>query len=1677
MSEREPTGPQLTVDALEASEAEQLEAEAASEEANATPLPSFIPVETPDQRRNVLSQLLPSLAPPASARVRRLSPQPHMLERSLRSELTGDPITRPSEPITARADVSALARSSEVGPDQTPRPSGGLISTILGQTTSVATGDQGALAALRTLPRRAAADADFSDPLDAAELAKARIGLLLQLAEPSSGSTKARLLTQAAELITRQGDAERALQLYAAAVAADPTHRVAATQLRRERIKRGQLDAAAALYRAEAQQSREPRERCLALCAAVEIEARLATPQPQLLESLREAARLGRGSLLAQLLLAREQREAAVSAGGAPPVNLLSELAATLKECASIAENDSTRGLFLLEAGRVLERAGQSDSALACYEAASATEKTALGPLLGIVRLRQARGDRTGAALNLAKLSVLTADARLSVEWTRQRALILLDALNEPAQAMMSLQSVTTSHGLRTLARAAEAAGDKAEQRRAFAAWARSSGGVLQGLAFNELGWLKGKGSSKPPNPDDTAEAVSGSDALRSAAQLLQEREGLGREHALLAQVPARDPFYLSAEVLAFDAAAELGDTAQLTAALSRDVARWPEAMRIGPLFAALDLAAGEPSSSHYTHHVAQLSELAHGQPVATRYLAARAGSPEQSAKLWLLEALASNGSHAAFAAATAGRYLEIARLDPTEAYCDALDSERGYLPAALGLEIAARAHGDLTALERVHRELASASGSRHERCARQVRLGLLNADSDLTAAARWLEQAAEDVHGDAVLDELAIRLSMDQSPAHRAELLERASARQASPAFARAMKLQAAAAYEDAGLWDDAVRLYQWLRAQNPRDAFADCALLSALRHAGRTAALAGELERRAMLTNEPAARIAMLEEWALVELQRGEPERAQSVLARLLDQSPAHVPALRARQRFAMLEGDDVTLGDTSLRLAATLEEPAARAAELRLGLRAWERCGRDTNQALLAAEGRVRELWYAQRLEAVAAQTEDRARLYDALRLLSELSRERDPLERAAFALRAAEVMENVAPARAARELADALLAAREHPLAVEQLARLHKAAGDAHAAAHTFERAAALTADPRRAATLHYSAGVLFHDELDDAERAIENLSRTARSDVLFADTFTRLTQLLARTGRSHERRALIETRLRAQIEPSLAAELEWERHALCLAQGDSDEAKRALRAVLDYDPGRSEALSALAELHVSTGEYHEAADVLVHLARAAPGEGALAEVFLRLGTLYDEHLPDAKRAELALARAIALAPDDTRAFERLANLFEREGRHADALRSWERLLELPSNHGARERYTVRRAVLLDKLGQRHAAAEALEDARLSTPTSLPVLRAQHALYEREGDRVGARAHLERACEALRAAIEHAPGELAHWLGLCELLRMREHADGVQLVAATAQAFGLSHPELSLFTQPRGAGGGALRPQLLKRLAPRGALDTLRSLFQEFGDELDPFLPFDAADNEPEEPIPLDLAPRVVHGVTQLFGLSALRLTQSSKPLCLPLSAAPAVVCVGGDVFLHANDAERFFLLTRALAVATYSFALLVRSAPERVGLVLHALRQVVDPAHNVAVLDANEQARVVQALSKQIDGARRLSLKGLMVELQEQEEVAPRRLVTSALDFGTRVALTVTGNMPAALSGLLRLRGKQPEEFSLADRLELCSTDPAVRGLLSFAISDAYLEARQHAWVAAAQETG
>jgi len=321
-------------------------------------------------------------------------------------------------------------------------------------------------------------------------------------------------------------------------------------------------------------------------------------------------------------------------------------------------------------------------------------------------------------------------------------------------------------------------------------------------------------------------------------------------------------------------------------------------------------------------------------------------------------------------------------------------------------------------------------------------------------------------------------------------------------------------------------------------------------------------------------------------------------------------------------------------------------------------------------------------------------------------------------------------------------------------------------------------------------------------------------------------------------------------------------------------------------------------------------------------------------------------------------------------------------------------------------------------------------------------------------------LLRGCNALRAAIETDPAELSHWRGLHELLCERGELDAARAIAHAACAVGHADAELPA-TVPAGLGAQAFSASLLGQVAPQGAVRAIAQLLRALTSQLDPQLPFEHA----HEPILASAAREYAPSVTPALGLGELQLSRCVASLCLPLSAAPLHICVGRAWLDAASENERSFALLRAMAMAKLDLQLLVRCAPDRFGLVLNALWSIADRTHVVAVPDATEQARVAQQLAESLDAREHARVKQLVDAVVEHEDLDPRRLQGAALEYGTRVALCVTGDVWAGLNSLLRLRGKPSAQLDPRERIELCRTDPALRALLSFSISEPYVAAR------------
>jgi cellulose synthase operon protein C len=1663
----------------------------AARDRGTAPAPSFLPPDAGDNGDAFLERLAPSARPaPAGS-----SPPQN------RADVPG---TEP-RPAPSRSDVREVQPGAMAADPATKTGVSGLMSGILAREARNDVTDDGARAALRTLPYRLRRGADVGR--NEASSPRARAELLQHLADKTDGERRSQLLVSASELLSQIARAvpapadaaalnERASALRAAAESGSDAVDLTALRRRQARALRArELHRARELYAAETELPVSGAERALAACALAEIDAARGADAATVLASLATATAADPGSLVPNLLRARLELQ----------LGKRRDAAASLRRAAEARADAPLRGLLFMEAGRASERAPDAPAALVAYAQALSADPMSVGAALGRYRAHRAIGAPSAAVEALQRLEHATPDARLRSEFARKRARLLREVMGNAQAAVDALAEATSLPALREKLRAAETAGNSAQLLATLQAWARTATGVERGLAHLELATELARTGAKPaalaalheaalahapqgllalaraavaqpreslpptappsrrPPAASADSASDAAEALRVAARLARDAQAVAEEREALSRVAPTEPEHVLSEILSFDAAAEMSDLSALQAGLLRELVRLPNARRPGPALALLSLTPGAHEQIGQ-----QLAAALKGSPLVGRFIAARS-SGAAAAALWLEESATASGERAAFAAVMAGHALRTAGADCVDAFAEALDHVRGYAPACFALELPARQKGDIAVLERVHRELATALDSPAERAGRRARLGLLSADNDLNHAIAWFELAAEHRPDDPLIADLLMRLAGEAGDHDYPKRLLEAARRESSGAFARAYELRAAAAYETMGMWTEAAGIYRSLLDRGAGDAFARAGLWQALRQSRSWDALAGELERQVQALDAGVGASGLLEDWAAVEARRGDLEREKTVLAHLLTVRPSSLVAMRGLARAAMADRDDAQLLALAESSLAALDHQAERSAVLRLCLRLRSLLGRaDGDALLLAHEGRLQsELWFELALEAIAIERSDQSHYYEVTSKIASLLSE--PVERAAYALRAAETLEATAPARALADLESYLLAAPRHPLALPALARLYRASASPESAAEALLRAAELAPVPERAAELFYAAGVMYDDDLGDSERAVAALSRVTDIDVCFADAFSRLRRLLYERQESAALLELLARRTSAPIDSGLAAELEIERAELLRATGDRPAALIALRVALTHDPARTDALRALADLLWDEGEYHKAAEALVQLARLTDDKIALSEVVFQLGSLYDEHLRDAKRAELAFTRASTLAPDDPRPIERLVQLWKRTGQNDRAVRALQHLIANSWSVSTKEGYILELATTLEQMGQRTLAEQALEDARQKAPTSMRVLRAQAALYEREDDRTALSLHLQRSCNALRGAIDDDPGDSNHWLQLIELLERRGRHDGAELVADAAYSCGLSLPNIS---RPKleGLGAAALSEGVLRKIVTRGLLDPLRRLFREFHEELDEFLPVMV---ETTAALP-ESHTQAVRAVSELFALPALRLVGSEQSVCLPIAADPLTVCVGEDLFVSATEAERFFLLSRAVVVAKHGLILLVRAAPERVLLVLHALRSVVRPGHAVQVANEREQRSVTRELAKRLPPPRRTQLQPLLSDLLSAEDFSTRRLAAASFEFGARVALAISGNLPAALSGLQRLRGTPPDALPQEERLRLLHADPALRGLLSFAISEAYLDARREVLAPAAK---
>jgi Tfp pilus assembly protein PilF len=974
--------------------------------------------------------------------------------------------------------------------------------------------------------------------------------------------------------------------------------------------------------------------------------------------------------------------------------------------------------------------------------------------------------------------------------------------------------------------------------------------------------------------------------------------------------------------------------------------------------------------------------------------------------------------------------------------------------------EQAARTRADLDTLLRWLRLSRDATQDPRARAVDLVREALLVADSDLDLATSLLREAVKARPEDVALRELEERLRPDDDSERGA--WREAAAQRLSDAGRADLLLEAALEYERALEHEKAAQT----AAAAAREGGHELAALEADRLAARSSLAAALSERLfAMARDETDAR-AQRELYArLSALDELRGEASSSLLWHnaTLENAPDHLPALRRLEHEYLGTGREEDLEPVAARLSRLLDaNEAAGHARLVAHLRAKRvDFSGVVEMTSFALDSDQAPIWALRALSAAAQAVEDDEL---SLRTDRELSqRTARPAESAALSLRAAEAATRLGKLDEARTLLDrAVELCPQHYVALTTHAEILELVADYTAAAEAWERAASASAIAEHQLSGWHQAGVLWQDRVGDVERAEYALEKATLLDIKHEDAFNRLRSAYVARGESAKLAELLERRLAETTDPDERLGLEVMRGRTLMEIGDAEAAHVALAAALEQNPEHIEALDAFAEVAVANGDHPAAESALVRLARHVADPDKQADIYLRLGELYDATLPNPERAELAYREVLKRRSDDNAIVAKLVAVYGRLNQPAKAIELQTGLLERATSDDAKREQTLALALVHEQIAQDRRTAEATyEKARKQWPHDEVVLRALAEFYDRHGEQRALSMLVDRATNDARRALGTGRFDPAFFRVLALTAELRSAHDSARIVRATVAA--LEGEESAL----PGAGLRAADTKLDELLAPELLTGAFRSLLRKTGDALDGAYPIDTKALR-AAPLSTDQA-AFTDKLQQLaapFGIQKLEAYASGLvgATCLPASSAPPRVVFGNALFDTDDQAARTFLLVRALKILQLRASAIARTTPIDLWSVLAGYLGLFAPNWSPQGVDAKKSAqaqeRIKAAMPRSVDD----DVPVLALEVIGSIGNRASQLASAVHQFGNRCALLATGDLTAALRAIALSSGSAPPSDP-AERIKWVVRNGEARDLAIFSVSDAYAQAR------------
>ncbi|MDW8281871.1 MAG: tetratricopeptide repeat protein [Myxococcales bacterium] len=629
-----------------------------------------------------------------------------------------------------------------------------------------------------------------------------------------------------------------------------------------------------------------------------------------------------------------------------------------------------------------------------------------------------------------------------------------------------------------------------------------------------------------------------------------------------------------------------------------------------------------------------------------------------------------------------------------------------------------------------------------------------------------------------------------------------------------------------------------------------------------------------------------------------------------------------------------------------------------------------------------------------------------------------------------------------------------------------------------AADAAELCAETLYDPQLRYEYHLLAGALCQERLGDVQRALANYREALGVDPARPEAFERMRAILmGKGGGTPDPVALAELiaeQIDRQVDPQRQVALRLDlAELLCHPLGNRARAKVELRQALAVDARSARALAMLARLHLEDGEWVEAVDLLVRRARIERDPSELADIFLQLGRIYSEHLPDPRRAMASYSKVLELVPDHVGALAQLSALYLQQQRPDAAVPLLERLSALVPEREQKVAYLHRAARILESTGEVAAAQQMLQRAVDVDPLYLPAIGALAHFFDRQSDVRSMRVHLDLAAQRFRQLLRDNPLNVDAYLGLVQIYVWRRAIDLAGQTAAVVVALGGTLPPeiaplLEREHQSDHYPGEALRdPQLDDLLFPPTIPSGFRNLFQLAHEPLSKIYRADWKQLEQLGVQRRERLPRSGHPVRELanrlaadlgagdfeiYATASLGRDEQGRPapLCQVEPTEPPSLVVSQVLLAGAAEAELRFVLGRLLKLVQARMVLPLALSADELSLLLGGLvRLFVKDYVPLGYAEKRVEAEA-QRLHRHI--SRKLEAQLLPFAMEcSSAALDAARIRAALIPCADRAGLLIAGSIGPALAALRRMGP---------------AAEPQLMDLLQFAVSMEYGEMRR-----------